>query len=71
MSKDTFSRYLVVGITSMIIGQAFLNISSLIGLFPLTGVPLVFVSHGGTSLLVTLGAVGIVLGVSRTKKNVY
>lgn len=70
-APDTFARYLVVGITTLITAQSFLNIASLLGLFPLTGVPLVFISHGGTSLAIALAAVGIILNVSRYQKKVY
>lgn len=68
-APDTFSRYLVVGLVTLLTAQSFLNILSLVGLFPLTGVPLVFISHGGTSLLIALGAVGIILNVSRYEKK--
>lgn len=69
-APDRFSQYLVVGLTTLIISQAFMNILSMVGLFPLTGVPLVFISHGGTSLLISLIAVGIILSVSRYEKRV-
>ncbi len=69
-APDNFARYLVVGITTLIVAQSFLNIASLLGLFPLTGVPLVFISHGGTSLAIALAAVGIILNVSRYQKKV-
>jgi cell division protein FtsW len=68
-APDTFSRYLVVGLITLLTAQSFLNIASLVGLFPLTGVPLVFISHGGTSLMIALGAVGIILNVSRQQKK--
>lgn len=68
-APDTFSRLLVTGLIAMIIAQSFLNIASLVGLFPLTGVPLVFISHGGTSLLFSLFAVGVILNVSRSAKK--
>lgn len=64
-APDQFSRLLVVGIVILIIGQAFLNMASMIGIFPLTGLPLPFVSHGGTALLLSLAEAGIVLGISR------
>lgn len=70
LAPDSFARYLVVGIMTLIIAQSFLNIASLVGLFPLTGVPLVFISHGGTSLFIALFAVGIVLNVSKYQKTV-
>lgn len=65
LAPDTFSRYLVVGLITLMTAQSFLNIASLVGLFPLTGVPLVFISHGGTAMMFALGAVGIILNVSR------
>lgn len=68
-APDTFSRYLVVGLITLLTAQSFLNIASLVGLFPLTGVPLVFISHGGTALMIALGAVGIILNVSRYEKK--
>ncbi len=64
-SPDMFGRLLVVGIVILFVGQSFLNIFSMIGLFPLTGVPLIFISHGGTALLFSFVAVGIILNVSR------
>lgn len=69
-THDPFSRYLVVGIITIIISQSFLNIASTIGLFPLSGLPLIFVSHGGTALLFSLLAVGLVLNVSQYQKTV-
>ncbi len=68
-SPDVFSRLLVSGIVILIVGQSFLHIASVIGVFPLTGVPLPFISHGGTSLMIYLVAVGIVLQVSKFSKN--
>lgn len=68
-SSDLFGKYLTVGIIMLIITQSFLNISSLIGVFPLTGVPLVFISHGGTALLFALMEVGIVVNISSYGNN--
>lgn len=64
-APDSFGRLMVAGIVIILVAQSFLNIASIIGLFPLTGVPLVFVSHGGTSLMIAMAAAGIVLNVSR------
>lgn len=64
-APDSFGRLMSAGIVILLLAQSFLNIASIIGLFPLTGVPLVFVSHGGTSLMIAMAAVGIVLNVSR------
>lgn len=68
-APDQFSRLLVTGIVILLTAQSFLNIASIVGLFPLTGVPLVFISHGGTSLALALGAVGIVLNISKYHKH--
>jgi cell division protein FtsW len=68
-APDAFGRLLGTGIVILLTAQSFLNIASIIGLFPLTGVPLVFMSHGGTALMVALGAVGIVLNISKFEKK--
>lgn len=64
-SPDSFSRLLVSGIVILVTVQSFMHIASITGVFPLTGVPLPFMSLGGTSLLVCLTAMGIVLNVSK------
>jgi len=64
-APDMFGTLLVVGFVTLIIGQAFLNIAAMLGIAPLSGLTLPFISHGGTSLLATLAAVGIVLNVSK------
>lgn len=64
-SPDQFSRLLVAGIVILITAQSFMNIASITGVFPLTGVPLVFMSQGGTSLMIALVAIGIVLQISK------
>jgi cell division protein FtsW len=68
-SPDSFSKLLVIGFITMMTAQSFMNIASTIGVFPLTGVPLVFVSHGGTSLFLSLAMVGIILNVSKNQKK--
>jgi len=68
-SPDQFSRLLVAGIVILITAQSFMNIASIIGVFPLTGVPLVFMSQGGTSLMIYLAVMGIVLQISKLKRN--
>jgi len=68
-SPDIFSRLLVSGIVILITVQSFMHIASITGVFPLTGVPLPFMSHGGTSLMIYLMAIGIVLQVSKFNKN--
>jgi cell division protein FtsW len=64
-AKDRFSKLLAAGLTSLILAQAALNLFAVLGLAPLTGVPLPFVSYGGTSLVMTLAAAGLILNVAR------
>ena len=68
-ARDQFGMLLVVGIITLIVVQAFLNIASMLALFPMSGLPLPLISHGGTALLATLGAIGIVLNVSKYQKK--
>lgn len=67
-SPDAFSGLLVYGIVILITAQSFMHIASVVGVFPLTGVPLVFMSQGGTALMVYMMAIGIVLNISKFKK---
>ncbi|HBB49421.1 TPA: putative lipid II flippase FtsW [Candidatus Nomurabacteria bacterium] len=69
-TPDNFSGLLVYGIVILITAQSFMHIASVTGVFPLTGVPLVFMSQGGTSLMVYLMAVGIVLNISKFQKHI-
>lgn len=69
-APDLFGMLLVVGFMTLIVIQAFLNIAAMLSLAPLMGLPLPFVSHGGTALLTTLTAVGIVLNVSKYQKKI-
>jgi cell division protein FtsW len=64
-TQDSFGRFLAVGITSMIVLQAFINISVVLGLMPTKGIPLPFVSYGGSSLFVTLACVGVLLNITK------
>lgn len=65
-APDLFGRLVAVGITSWIIFQTFVNIGANLSLIPLTGVTLPFISSGGSSLIVTLAAVGVLLNMSKT-----
>ena len=67
-APDYFSKYLVAGLAGWFGIQSFVNIGSMIGLLPLTGLPLPFVSYGGTALVVELAAVGVVGSISRHGK---
>jgi len=64
-ARDRFSKLLAAGLTSLIMAQAALNLFAVLGLAPLPGVPLPFVSYGGTSLVLTLAAAGLILNVAR------
>jgi cell division protein FtsW len=64
-APDTFGALLAAGITAWICLQAFINIGVVVGLIPVTGIPLPFVSAGGSSLIISFAAVGILLSVSR------
>lgn len=63
-APDRFGQLLAIGLTTMIIAQAFFNISVVVGLLPNKGIPLPFVSYGGSSLLFALAGVGILLNIS-------
>lgn len=63
--QDDFGRLLAIGLTVMIVGQALVNMSVVLGLLPTKGIPLPFVSYGGSSLVVNLVAVGILLNISQ------
>lgn len=63
--NDIFGTLLVVGFMTIIIAQAFLNIGAMLALAPLSGLPLPFISHGGTALMATLASLGIVLNVTK------
>lgn len=64
-SQDLFSRYVVFGFTSLVMIQAALNMGVAVGLFPTTGLTLPFISYGGSSLVCTFAAFGIILSMSR------
>ncbi|MBI2476730.1 putative lipid II flippase FtsW [Candidatus Uhrbacteria bacterium] len=66
-ARDPFGQYVIVGVLVWISFQAFMNIAAMLGLMPITGIPLPFVSYGGTSMVVLMAAVGIVLNISRSR----
>jgi len=66
-APDMFGGLVVVGIAILVIAQSFLNIASMLAVFPLTGLPLIFISHGGSALFMALASVGILLNISRFK----
>jgi len=64
-APDIFGRLIAVGITSWIVSQAFINMGSIMGVTPLTGIPLPFISYGGSALATMLFATGVLLNISR------
>ena len=68
-APDSFSGLLTVGIVILIVSQSFINIGSMLGVMPLTGLPLLFVSHGGSALLFVLAEIGIILNISKFRKT--
>ena len=64
-APDAFGRYLAAGLTLAVVGQALMNISVVLGMVPPKGVPLPFISYGGSSLFCNLAATGILLNISQ------
>lgn len=67
-APDTFGGFVAIGFAVLVITESFLNISAMLSLVPLSGLPLLFVSHGGTALIITLAAAGIVANISKYAK---
>jgi cell division protein FtsW len=67
--KDPFGMSLCVGLVTLIVAQAFINMGSMLSVLPLTGIPLTFISHGGTALLFALTETGIILNISQNQKG--
>lgn len=68
-APDDFGRYLALGVTVMVVGQALINLSVVLGLMPTKGIPLPFISYGGSSLLVMLMATGVLLNISQNAED--
>jgi cell division protein FtsW len=68
--KDPFGGLVTVGIVILVVAQSFLNMGAMLGVIPLSGLPLLFISHGGTALFFTLTSMGILFNISKyqTKK---
>jgi len=69
-APDSFARLVAVGITTWILAQMLINLGAMLSLLPLTGVPLPFVSYGGSSLVILLAAVGILVNISKSQLSI-
>lgn len=70
-SPDSFSYLLAIGITTWIVFQAIINLGAILGVFPLTGVPLPLISFGGSSLVIILLALGILINISKQRHSEF
>lgn len=66
-AQDNFSRLVAIGVTVWIFAQMSINIAAMLALLPLTGIPLPFISYGGTSLIVLLAAIGVLTNISKNQ----
>jgi cell division protein FtsW len=64
-TDDIFGRYVAIGITSMVVLQACINISVVLGIMPTKGIPLPLISYGGSSLFITLACIGVLLNITQ------
>ena len=67
-APDIFGGLVAIGISVLIVTESFMNISAMLGIIPLSGLPLLFISHGGTALIIVLAACGIVANISKSIK---
>lgn len=68
-APDMFGGLLAVGISTYLVSESFINIGAMLGVAPLTGIPLTFISQGGSAMLASLGSAGILLSISRHAKK--
>ncbi len=68
-ARDPFGRYLATGITALIAIQSLINLAVVTGLIPTTGIPLPFISYGGTSLMIYMASIGILLNISKYQRQ--
>jgi cell division protein FtsW len=68
-APDDFGAYLAAGATAMIVCQAMINIGVVLGMLPTKGMPLPFISYGGSSMIVSLAAAGLLLNVSQRARS--
>ncbi|MEI8404785.1 MAG: FtsW/RodA/SpoVE family cell cycle protein, partial [Actinomycetes bacterium] len=69
-APDRFGTLLAAGLVAWIATEAVINIGAVLGLLPVTGIPLPFVSYGGTSMVITLAAAGILVNIARQERAV-
>lgn len=69
LAPDRFGTLLATGLTTLVVFQGFLNVGVISGLLPVTGVPLPFMSYGGTSLIVNLATISVLVGISRYRRD--
>jgi rod shape determining protein RodA len=69
-SKDRAGTLLAVGVVAMVVFHVFINVGMTVGLMPITGIPLPFISHGGTALVVMLAATGLLLSIGMRRKKI-
>jgi len=67
-AQDPFGAMVACGFAVLVVAESFLNMAAMLGLMPISGIPLLFISHGGTALIITLVAAGIVANISKYKK---
>lgn len=68
-APDLFGGLLAVGISTYLVSEAFINIAAMLGIAPLTGIPLTFISQGGSAMLMSLASAGVLLNISRHQKK--
>ncbi len=68
-APDRFGSLMAVGVTTWVTSQAIINIGAVIGVLPVTGIPLPFISFGGSSLVITLAAMGILMNIALQERS--
>ena len=69
-TKDRFGQLIIIGVMAMLLFHVYENIGMCIGVMPITGIPLPFISYGGTNLVVNMAGIGLVLNVTQYKSSI-